>query len=110
VVLCKNISSRIAWRWPNSVAETWGYKYNKTPVNCTSCVDVIYSLCIHIWLLQHNGNGMCKCKERLWHSSSHNLNFSDFLIGHTKHKSVCAHSSLHTRIEIELSAGNFHYS
>jgi hypothetical protein len=33
---------------------------------------------------------------------------SDFFIGHTKSKSVCKHSSLHTRIEIKLSAGNFY--
>jgi hypothetical protein len=45
VVLCKNISSQIAWRWPNSVAETCSYKYNKTPVKI---VLVVLTLCTHI--------------------------------------------------------------
>jgi hypothetical protein len=49
VVLCKNISSRIAWRWPNSVAETCSYKYNKTPVKIVLVVLTLYTHIVYIY-------------------------------------------------------------
>jgi hypothetical protein len=49
VVLCKNISSQIAWRWPNSVAETCSYKYNKTPVKIVLVVLKLYTHILYIY-------------------------------------------------------------
>jgi hypothetical protein len=47
VVLCKNIS-QIARRWPNSVAETCSYKYNKTPVKIVLVVLMLDTHIIYI--------------------------------------------------------------
>jgi hypothetical protein len=65
VVLYKNKSSWIAWRWPNSVAETCSYKYNKPQVKIVLVVLTLYTHTVYIWLLQHKGNGMHKCKDWL---------------------------------------------